>query len=291
MKQSIALKGLEKVKILKKFEKNFKDIAKISINYFDVKNNPVFPANQPFSLFDILSQEDKKNMFLNHIETAFQSTINSRTPYVFTCSALLETAVPIIVNNEVIGLALTTPVRDKNNSQMPDDLKQLKNTDTAKLIKEWDKLPVISKNIFESWAKMLFDMLNYIFKREYDFLVFSETENQITRSQEVLNKALLYIKENYHQRSISLGSTASEVCLSHFYFSHLFKRELKMTFIDYLTKVRLEAAVKLLKNLRLNVNQIAYAVGYQDSNYFSKVFKRSYGFAPLEYRQRVFKKS
>lgn len=291
MKQSIALRGLEKVKILKKFEKIFEDITKLGINYFDVKNIPVFPANQPFPLFDILSQEDKKNVFLDHIEAAFQNSVNNKKPHIFTCSALLEAAVPIIVNKEVIGLALTTPVRDKSNSEMPDDLKQLKNIDAAKLIKEWNKLPVIQKNIFESWAKMLFDMLNYIFKHEYDFLVFSETEKQITRSQEVLNRALLHIRENYHQRSISLESVAKEVCLSHFYFSHLFKRELKMTFIDYLTKVRLETAVKLLKNLRLNVNQIAYAVGYQDSNYFSKVFKKSYGFAPLEYRQRVFKKS
>jgi two-component system response regulator YesN len=52
----------------------------------------------------------------------------------------------------------------------------------------------------------------------------------------------------------------------------------------------LEAATKLLKNLRLNINQIAYAVGYQDPNYFSKVFKRNLGISPLEYRRRIFKK-
>jgi two-component system response regulator YesN len=100
---------------------------------------------------------------------------------------------------------------------------------------------------------------------------------------------LAFIKDNYHHRNISLESVAKEVYLSHFYFSHLFKRELKMTFIDYLTKVRLEAAAKLLKNIKLNINQIAYAVGYQDPNYFSKVFKRNLGISPIEYRNRVLK--
>jgi len=133
-------------------------------------------------------------------------------------------------------------------------------------------------------------LINYIFKNEYDFLVISESDKQYSRNQEAIIKAVKYIKKNYHDKEISLQKVAAEVALSHYYFSHIFKDELKITFIDYLTKVRMGAAAKLLKNRNLNVNQIAYAVGYQDPNYFSKVFKRVMKTSPVDYRHNLLKK-
>ena len=52
----------------------------------------------------------------------------------------------------------------------------------------------------------------------------------------------------------------------------------------------MEASAKLLKNRNLNVNQIAYAAGYQDPNYFSKVFKRYMKTSPIEYRNNILRK-
>jgi len=108
--------------------------------------------------------------------------------------------------------------------------------------------------------------------------------------KDITDRAIKYIKENYHHEDISLKKVSREVCLSHYYFSHVFKEYCKISFIEYLTKVRLQEAAKLLKNPRLNIDQIAFAVGYQDPGYFSKVFKRAYKISPTRFRRRFFKR-
>lgn len=285
MEQAIAIKGLTKVGILQSFEKSFKELTGLGIIYIDIKNNPLLPTAQYPPLFNALVRLKEEEKFLKPIEQACLAVKDSKEQKVFDCCSLFEVAVPIIANSDIIGIALTTPARDKSSPEIPDTLSGKEKN--SGLVKIWQQLPAIEKEALENWSRMLFYLLNYIFKQEYDFMVLSETEKHATRTEEVLHKAIAFINENYHRRDISLELVATEVYLSHYYFSHLFKRELKTTFIDYLTKVRLEAAKKLLKSLNLNVNQIAYAIGYQDPNYFSKVFKRNLGISPLEYRQRI----
>jgi len=110
------------------------------------------------------------------------------------------------------------------------------------------------------------------------------------RAREAIDKATEYIKENYHREDISLEEVGSQVCLAYYYFSHLFKRELNITFVDYLNRVRLAHAVELLKNLRLHVKQVAFATGFQDPLYFSKVFKKYMRVSPVDFRREYFLK-
>ncbi len=70
------------------------------------------------------------------------------------------------------------------------------------------------------------------------------------------------------------------------YFSTIFKRETGKTYIAYLTGLRMEKAVELLKNTQLKTYAIAERVGYQEQNYFSYVFKKTYGVSPSKYRNR-----
>lgn len=285
MEQAIAIKGLSNVGVLQSFERSVKELTGLDIIYLDATNKPILQKIQYAPLFNALARLKEEEKFLKPIEDAYETVKNTKEPLVFDCCSVFEVAAPIITNNEVIGMALTTPAKNKSFSNPPADI--ISKNKNSGLIKLWQQLPVIERKELEKWARLLSDVLNYIFKHEYDFLVLSETEKHATRHEEILHKAIAFINDNYHRRDISLELVATEVYLSHYYFSHLFKRELKMTFIDYLTKVRLEAAEKLLKNLNLNVNQIAYAVGYQDPNYFSKVFKRNLGMSPVEYRQRI----
>lgn len=104
------------------------------------------------------------------------------------------------------------------------------------------------------------------------------------------DKAVKYIKENYHHADVSLKEVSKEVSLSYYYFSHIFRKYCKVSFIEYLTKIRLQEAAKLLKNPRLNVDQVAFAVGYHDRGYFAKVFKKTYKIPPTEFREEFFKR-
>ena len=71
------------------------------------------------------------------------------------------------------------------------------------------------------------------------------------------------------------------------YFSKLFKQCFNKNFMTYLTEARVEAAKKLLHNPTVNIKEIGAQVGYHDSNYFTKVFRRATGQSPSEYRASV----
>ena len=108
-----------------------------------------------------------------------------------------------------------------------------------------------------------------------------ESENQGKR---ILKKALKYIEENFSEESLSLNSVAGAIGVSGNYFSSVFSQEMQMTFIEYVTKKRMEKAKKLLSQTQMHSSEIAAAVGYKDPHYFSFVFKKTVGSTPREYR-------
>ena len=93
------------------------------------------------------------------------------------------------------------------------------------------------------------------------------------------------MRENYAQ-PLSLEQVAAEVHLTPEYFSRIFKEELGITFVNYLTDIRLSRSVQLLETTALRVQNIAQSVGYANVSYFSTIFKKKYGMSPYEYRHR-----
>lgn len=94
-----------------------------------------------------------------------------------------------------------------------------------------------------------------------------------------------YIKDNY-MYDISMQEVARTMNYSEAYFCKLFKQYFGKNFTAYLTEYRIETAKKMLKTPTVNIKEIGKAVGYADSNYFAKVFKRVTGESPSEYRGR-----
>jgi two-component system response regulator YesN len=97
-----------------------------------------------------------------------------------------------------------------------------------------------------------------------------------------LVKAMEYMHEHYTE-AVQLGDVADAAQVSAAYLSRLFSEHLKANFIDYLTELRIERAEKLIRESRMNIKEVAYAVGYQDPNYFSKIFRKVTGLLPTQY--------
>ncbi len=99
-----------------------------------------------------------------------------------------------------------------------------------------------------------------------------------------LVKALTFINEHYNE-PLQLTTVAEEVRVSVAYLSRLFTEHVHANFIDYLTKMRMEKAETLIRDSKLSIKEIAYLVGYQDPNYFSKLFKKIMGVSPSLYTE------
>jgi len=107
-----------------------------------------------------------------------------------------------------------------------------------------------------------------------------------SKYSEIIVKSQEYIKKNYSDKDISLHTVAKEVSISPNHFSTIFSRETGETFISYITGVRIEQAKKLLKTTQLRTSDVGYEVGYNDTQYFSYVFKKQTGMTPKEFRNK-----
>jgi two-component system response regulator YesN len=100
---------------------------------------------------------------------------------------------------------------------------------------------------------------------------------------EVFEKALNYIRDNFN-KPITLEEVSDHVHISPYYFSHGFKNFTGMNFIDYVTKLRIDEAKKLLLTTDMNIGDIGKQVGYYDPNYFGRVFKNLVGMPPSKFK-------
>lgn len=101
----------------------------------------------------------------------------------------------------------------------------------------------------------------------------------------LVEMAIEYIDKHYHDSELSTQTLCEYLNISATYFSILFKRETGINFVNYLTNVRMEKALKMLNTTEEKAYNIAEKVGYIDPNYFSYVFKKHYGISPTKYRK------
>lgn len=100
---------------------------------------------------------------------------------------------------------------------------------------------------------------------------------------EVIVKALKLIHENYAVIN-SIEELSRSLGISKYKFSRLFHATCGMTSMQYLTKIRMEKAMELLRQTKLNLGEIARLTGYSDENYFNKVFRKLTGISPGKFR-------
>jgi len=96
-----------------------------------------------------------------------------------------------------------------------------------------------------------------------------------------LKKALAYIAENYSSQLL-LTSVADECSVTGSYLSRLFSEHLDTKFIDYINRYRINQAVLLLRDKNISIKEASFMVGYQNPNYFSRIFRKIMGISPSD---------
>jgi two-component system response regulator YesN len=100
----------------------------------------------------------------------------------------------------------------------------------------------------------------------------------------LVEQAKEFTLQHYADSDITIQKVCNHLHISAGYFSSIFKKETKMTFVNYLMHIRMEEAKSLLRTTDLKAFEIADKVGYTDPNYFSFSFRKQVGISPKEYR-------
>lgn len=158
-----------------------------------------------------------------------------------------------------------------------------------------ERTHIMEESIFDKQDPYI--RINQLFMKEDYLLWIAEVKQKISdclgemdnKSQNVI-KAKEYIKRNYGKDSLSLKKIADYLYLSPSYLSAIFKSELGINYNDFVTKVRIEKAKELLRITDKKVYTIAEDIGYGNIHYFSRIFKKTTGFTPLQYRNQCKKR-
>lgn len=101
----------------------------------------------------------------------------------------------------------------------------------------------------------------------------------------IVSQAIRIINGSYYE-DLNLNSVAGDIHVNPSYLSSVFRREMGRSFVSYLTEVRMKKAVSLLEDTDESIQEIAYHCGFREPNYFSRIFRRTYGLSPREYRAK-----
>ncbi|VXC33425.1 AraC family transcriptional regulator [Flavobacterium sp. 9AF] len=98
-----------------------------------------------------------------------------------------------------------------------------------------------------------------------------------------ITASIEYIKNNI-QNSIQLKELSDKACMSTTSFYRSFKKELGMSPIEFILNEKIKFAKKLLSNPKIQINEVSYASGFEDCNYFIRLFKKYEGVTPKQYQ-------
>jgi two-component system response regulator YesN len=127
------------------------------------------------------------------------------------------------------------------------------------------------------------DALHFIQEVLECFIIFRESLTD--KHSALIQKAKDFITKNYDVVDLSLQMVADEVKVSPGHLSTVFSNETGQTFIEFLTNTRIRKAMELLKSTNAKSYEIAFKVGYNDSHYFSNLFKRTTGMTTKDFRK------
>jgi two-component system response regulator YesN len=126
--------------------------------------------------------------------------------------------------------------------------------------------------------KRLSEIFGY--KKQYE-----DSKDSESREEFILEAIAEHIEDIY-SKNLTLDKLAAMAGMSKFKFSKAFINRFKQTFASYLNNLRINHASELLRNLDLNISEVAHAVGYKNVVHFERKFKETYGMTPREYRKK-----
>ena len=138
------------------------------------------------------------------------------------------------------------------------------------------------KQYFENnWDLPIEQVERWAYQR-FEYLINSVQTSRLEIRSDAVNSAIRYMEEHYMEE-ITLEEIARYIGISPQHFSKIFKEETGINYIEWLTNLRLDIAKRLLAEGGKTVKEVCYQVGYNDPNYFSRIFRKIVKISPTEF--------
>ncbi len=291
MELEVNFKDLSNLNILIKFARIFSRMTDLIFDINDIE------GRQPKKYYT----ENEENIFCRIIRRSKQGNIKclqsgkeaglkarmEEKPYINKCYAgLIDVYVPIFINKIHVatlctGQFLLSPPKESNFNKIKKNLLDY-DIDFKELRKAYLNSRVICKEFLINYIDFMDLIVNYIFEVEDKIILLSKNNKNFNS---IVYKAVKYIEDNYYNK-IYIEDAAKNVYVSKYYLEHIFKKEMKISFIEYLNRYR----VSRVKNLLLDNKSIDYLChtnGFNSISHFYKVFKQYTGISPKKYREKA----
>jgi AraC-like DNA-binding protein/ligand-binding sensor protein len=206
------------------------------------------------------------------------------TPRTETCPfGLTETAVPVRLGEQTIGFlrigqVLRRSAIQADKTRAASKLKECGVPFAGGIRKAWEATPIIPKEKYGAIVRLL-----AFFAEQLSALINQIVLEKQNAEPELVRKAREYITQ-HKMEPLSLSAVAHASGASVFHFCKVFKKTTGLKFTDYVARVRLEDAKTQLVNPSRRISEVAYDVGFQSLTQFNRMFKRTFGQSPTEFR-------
>ena len=209
---------------------------------------------------------------------ALKKSAQNNAPVVYKCHAgLLECVIPLLENEKAVGYLMFGQIYDSNDkSELYEKVSvwcERLIADRSSIISAISDIEVKTKEQIDAAAKIMEACTAYIIYKE---LITPE-------NNKIFDAAISYI-EDHLDIEIDAHTLCSELGISRTKLYEIFRSEINMGISKYIQKRRMHRAKKLLKTTDMTIAEIADAVGFSDYNYFSRIYKKTYGKSPGKYR-------
>jgi AraC-like DNA-binding protein/ligand-binding sensor protein len=227
------------------------------------------------------SHEMELTCMKNDSEKISRQALELRVPFINICHAgIAELVIPVFKGDHYLGVVLCGPFRgDQSFCTYSDCLEEFKKLD----------------HLTEAKAEAIAGITRRVVKDASFIMHLADDEDlQIPPVETIqeyrIRNAARFLKKNF-SHALSLDAVAAAASLSRSRFQHLFKEQTGLTFGDYLQRLRVGEAKRLLTGTGLQMSEIAAACGFSDQSRFAAIFKRYLKESPTAFRQRFIKQN
>lgn len=267
--------------------KNFNTLSGIRIAYCNQDYSEYIAQPQSICEFCTILRKDHlaHKRCLECDKQAFEAAADCKGLYLYECHAgITEGVAPVIIEDKLLGYlmmgqTLKSAPDDRSWERVRSICMQY-NVDLGGLREAYYKLPYVELERIQAAARIMDMSAKYIHL------------SKLVKIQEpvLLEKVKEFMDLNL-SKNVSIREMSQQFNISSSYLSHIFKTEFKMSLTKYLQEKRILKAKEILEETDTEISVISEAVGFDDPNYFARVFKKLTGCNASDYRTNIRKKA